>query len=110
MHAPQGACINGVGTYPPHMGPHFVGPIVGAQRAPQKKKNRWGHPVNQPSKITKQINRENMCAGNLGQILCKIGVNLRLDVCLPPPQPLLQSETGQLNIAKFTKMSKLLGN
>ena len=90
MHAPQGHALMGWVAYPPHMGPHFVGPIVGALWAPQKKKVRWGHPCEPTEQITKQINRENMCAGNLGQILCEIGLNLRLDVCLPPPQPLLQ--------------------
>ena len=110
MHAPQGHALMGWVAYPPHMGPHFVGPIVGAQRAPQKKKVRWGIHVNQPSKITKQINRENMCAGNLGQILCEIGVNLRLDVFLPPPQPLLQRLNRPIKILRNLKCQKLLGN
>lgn len=114
MHAPWGHALMGWVPYPPHMGPHFVGPIVGAQRAPQKKK-MWdgGIHVNQPSKITKQINRENMCAGNLGQILCEIGLNLRLDVCLPPPQPLLQRWKGQLKyceIYKNVKITRELGS
>ena len=38
MHAPVGHALMGWVPYPPHMGPHFVGPIVGAQRAPLKKK------------------------------------------------------------------------
>ena len=90
MHAPVGHALMGWVPYPPHMGPHFVGPIVGAQRAPLKKKNKsMGAHVNQPSKIPSK-STEITCAGNLGQILCEIGVNLRLDVCLPPPQALLQ--------------------
>jgi len=42
MHAPVGHALMGWVPYPPHMGPHFVGPIVGAQRAPLKKKKSEG--------------------------------------------------------------------
>ena len=49
MHAPVGHAL---------MGPHFVGPIVGAQRAPQKKKSdvRWGHPC-EPTEQNNQANQ-----------------------------------------------------
>ena len=102
---PTGACING----PTLRGAHCRSP----KGSSKKKKVMWdgGIHVNQPSKITKQINRENMCASNLGQILCEIGVNLRLDVCLPPPQPLLQRWNRPIKILRnLQKMSKLLGN
>ena len=57
MHAPWGHALMGWVPYPPHMGPHFVGPIVGAQRAPQKKKNvRWGHPC-EPTEQNNQANQ-----------------------------------------------------
>ena len=58
MHAPQGHALMGWVAYPPHMGPHFVGPIVGAQRAPQKKKKkvRWGHPC-EPTEQNNQANQ-----------------------------------------------------
>ena len=88
---PTGACINGVGSLPTPYGPTLRGAHCRSPKGSSKKKKvRWGHPCEPTEQITKQINRENMCAGNLGQILCEIGLNLRLDVCLPPPQPLLQ--------------------
>ena len=37
MHAPMGHALMGWVPYPPHMGPHFVGPIT-ALRAFKKKK------------------------------------------------------------------------
>ena len=38
MHTPKGCALMGWVPYPAHMGPRFAGPIVGAQRAPLKKK------------------------------------------------------------------------
>ena len=75
--------------YPAHMGPRFAGPIIGAHRAPQKKKIIcvcvWAHGgTYQPS--------------NLGQNLCELGVNVRLCACMPaltPQPPLPPEEPGQ---------------
>ena len=69
MHTPKGCALMGWVPYPAHMGPRFAGPIIGAPRAPQKKKNNV-------------YVRAYGCIwdlGNLGQKYGKLGVNMRID-------------------------------
>ena len=75
MHAPVGHALMGWVPYPPHMGPHFVGPITpfGLQ------------------KIKGKIEVEPNQASNLGQNQREVGQYVRLCVHVPLPR----SESGQ---------------
>ena len=78
MHTPKGCALMGWVPYPAHMGPRFAGPIIGAHRAPQKKKIIEVHV---PASTQPSIGRD-----NLGQKLWAALVNVRL--CAPSPNPL----------------------
>ena len=85
MHTPKGCALMGWVPYPAHMGPRFAGPIIGAHRAPLKKKKRnEGYP--------------NMCAGNLGQKTHALGQCLRLN----PGCHLLQTCFVALHVGSST--------
>ena len=71
---PEGVCINGLGALPSPYGPTLRGAHNGPSGLQKEKRLITGH-----------INRENMCAGNLGQKPHDLGVNVRLCLHLPLP-------------------------